>query len=90
MEHRLTPRMLVVARKLGLDSRLAGDEAVQGFRRFLARAITSHGGMTGAAKALELDLSTLSRWCQLLEIQRKTTRRVVAKSVAFLAEEARG
>lgn len=81
MIKKLSPRMQQVAIANGMpDGKPAAQLRL--FRRFLADTITEHGNMAAAAPALGLEQSTLSRWCQLLEIERKTTRMVTARVVA--------
>lgn len=80
----LTPRMAEVLADSGRKA--APDAQLKVFRRFLAETITEHGNMAAAAPALGLDLSTLSRWCQLLEIERKTVRTTTARVVATAPE----
>ncbi len=81
---KLSPRMTEVLAASGIKVAPAGQ--VRAFRRFLADTITQHGNMAAAAPALGLDLSTLSRWCQLLEIERKTVRTSTARVVATAPE----
>lgn len=84
MLKQLTPRMIEVLEASGVKA--APINQVKVFRRFLAETITQHGNMAAAAPELGLEQSTLSRWCQLLEIERKTVRTTTARVVATAPE----
>lgn len=84
MRKTITPRMKQVAHDLGLE----GEVTVDVFRRKIARIITDHQNLDLAARALEIDVTTLSRWCseKHLNIALSTRRTTIARTFAFIQE----